>query len=117
MKWCTKSLIRSQDDFIYLRAYVDTLAYGGTLGIVKGYYYYKKDHPIARDWDNVPFTKVHLMDGYNDYTHQENRRVFTFITGLDSLYNRQYFSGMVKGNTPWKGTFTTPNRVGITGQY
>lgn len=104
------------DDIIYLGAYEDSI-YNNTLGIVKGVYYYHKDHSRKFDWENVPTGKLYLFDGYTDAGQTKNRKVFSFFTGTDSLYNKQYFSGMIKGNVGWQGRFTTPNKVGLNGTY
>lgn len=106
----------SADDTIYIGAYVDTV-YNETHEMVKGIYYYHKDYPKKYDWANVPSNKAHLLNGYVDRTQNEGNKIFSFFTGTDSLYNHQYFSGMIEGNTNWHGTITTPNRVGIKGQF
>ena len=88
-----------------------------TFGIVKGIYYYHKDYPYKYDWENVPTNKLYLFEGYTDAGQIKDGKVFSFFTGTDSLYNKQYFSGMIKGNTRWNGKLTTPNKVGISGTY
>ena len=104
------------DDVVYLGAYEDSID-KRTFGVVKGIYYYHKDHPHKYDWGNVPSNKVYLIDGYTDIGQMQDGQAFSFFTGTDSLYNKQYFSGMIKGNTVWHGTLTTPNKVGISGTY
>lgn len=98
---------------LLLRAYVESVNKG--IETIKGCYYYAgKDKDR---WKNVPYDKLYMLEGYIDRNQRQGREMYYSLVGTDVANNKEILSGYLYGNKQWRGTLSTPHRVGISGSY